>query len=195
MTTVDVNLKGVLTTAYLAQHHLRSHPHLEATAYPTAQHDRSILFLGSIAAITSAPGIPLYSAAKHGVMGLFRSLRYSAVFPRIRVNIICPYFVDTPIVPVVVKGLLSGVDLAKIEDVTEAGVRLSGDYKVAGRALGIYPRVVGPYIDIVCEDMKEVEPFTRRAMTLLNEAHRVAGWGRFLGDIVSVIWRAVMVRR
>ena len=57
----------------------------------------------------------------------------------------CPYFVDTPIVPWRGMGLLAGGPKAEIEDVVDAATRLMADEGVVGRGLviGGKQRVVG----------------------------------------------------
>jgi 15-hydroxyprostaglandin dehydrogenase (NAD) len=44
------------------------------------------------------PNSPVYAAAKAGVVNFSRSLAYLAEDSNIRVNAICPSFVDTPLV-------------------------------------------------------------------------------------------------
>ena len=58
--------------------------------------DRSLVLLSSIAALTPAPGLPLYSTSKHGVQGLLRSLAPFSL-PRlgIRVNAVNPWMTLT----------------------------------------------------------------------------------------------------
>ena len=41
---------------------------------------------------------PVYSASKHGVVGFTRSLQGCSVSDGVRVNCICPEFVDTQLV-------------------------------------------------------------------------------------------------
>jgi NAD(P)-dependent dehydrogenase (short-subunit alcohol dehydrogenase family) len=58
---------------------------------------RSITLVSSIAGITPAPGLPSYSASKHGVIGLARSLAAWAPikYNGVRTNVICPWATDT----------------------------------------------------------------------------------------------------
>ena len=53
----------------------------------------------------------------------------------IRVNMLCPYFIDTPIVPATVRVLLAGGAMGKPEDVVEAATRLTADTRIVGRSL------------------------------------------------------------
>ncbi len=55
-----------------------------------------IITIASIAGKTGARYIAAYSASKHGVLGLTRSLAMELVEHHITVNAICPGYVDTP---------------------------------------------------------------------------------------------------
>lgn len=55
-----------------------------------------IINIASIAARTGDPYIAAYTAAKHGVLGLTRSLAAEVMRYNVTVNAICPGYVDTP---------------------------------------------------------------------------------------------------
>jgi len=57
-----------------------------------------IINIASIAGKTGAPYITAYSASKHGVMGLTRSLALEVGASGVTVNAICPGYVDTEMV-------------------------------------------------------------------------------------------------
>src|SRR5215204_5607326 len=57
-----------------------------------------VINIASIAGKTGAPYIAAYSASKHGVMGLTRSLAVEVGASGVTVNAICPGYVDTEMV-------------------------------------------------------------------------------------------------
>ena len=103
--------------------------------------DKSITLLGSIAGYTGISRNADYTASKWGVRGLFRSLlddQTSATCP-VRVNLLAPYFVATPLTAHVAAKLQKmGVKLAEIDDVRDAGLRFIDDKSIHGRAVGIW---------------------------------------------------------
>ncbi|KAL8387115.1 hypothetical protein RB595_010145 [Gaeumannomyces hyphopodioides] len=138
LAVVDVNLTGVLYSVHLALHWLARNDGDGAQ-----DRDRHILLVGSASGVFPLPGQPLYCAAKHALTGLFRSLRCTAWRHGggVRVNMLCPYFVDTPLVPAGGMSLLAGAGLASLGEVVEAATRLAADRDVRGRALVVGPRL------------------------------------------------------
>ena len=65
-----------------------------------------IINIASVAGLRSAPTVGAYSAAKHGVVGLTRSAAVEYARMNIRINAVCPSFVDTPMV----QGVLAHLD-------------------------------------------------------------------------------------
>ena len=224
-----VNLMGTMYTAHLALYWLprnsdsdpsrardesSSGDGTDSTGRPR---DRHLLLIGSIAGLTGIPGHPQYCTSKHAVAGLFRSLRLNPHPRGVRVNMLCPYFVNTSLLPQTGKLLLAGAALGTVESVVDAGTRLMADEGTVGRAL-----VVGPGMDAVdgddgewviggdgkeitldggkdkrrdraiwecyLEDFKKTEVFMRRYVGLLDIAAKVRGWTGFFKDIISVLW-------
>ena len=96
----------------------------------------AIVNVASVAGITGASGLSVYAAAKHGVVGLTRSVAQEYARLGVRINAVCPSFARTPmatdLLDVEVRGkvvteeqLVRGIPmgrLAEIDEVIEAFV-------------------------------------------------------------------------
>jgi NAD(P)-dependent dehydrogenase (short-subunit alcohol dehydrogenase family) len=87
---MTLNLRTVLITTEAALPELR------------ARGGGSLLFTASTSGLTGSPFSPVYSAAKHGVVGFVRAMAKRYGRERIRVNAICPGAIDTPMLRVFV---------------------------------------------------------------------------------------------
>jgi len=89
--TLDINLKAVVLFARIACQYF-------AHGNEMAKEDKSIVLVSSLGGFIEFPGMRIYQTAKHGVMGLMRSLRTTSltVFHRLRVNAVCPGVTRTP---------------------------------------------------------------------------------------------------
>ncbi|EXJ78693.1 hypothetical protein A1O1_09095 [Capronia coronata CBS 617.96] len=201
--TIDVNLYGVLYTTHLALHYLPRNPGSRPCDPDThtGPRDRHLLLVSSIAGLAGLPSQPLYAAAKHAVVGLFRTLRMTAPMKcGVRVNMINPYFVDTPILGPLGALLLAGGGMATLESVLQATTRLVADQGIIGRALVIGPktsaehaRAVGLEPDIVdqavwdvyAHDFEQSDLFTRRVIGVTNLITRARGWTGLASDIAN----------
>ncbi|KAJ8517966.1 hypothetical protein ONZ45_g4912 [Pleurotus djamor] len=102
MTTLDVNLTGLLYSVHLAIHYLKlQRPDLESL--------KALVLIGSMASWAGIPKATLYSASKHAVLGVMRSLEPMLESENIRIGTIHPFFADTNIVPTPVKLFLAGI--------------------------------------------------------------------------------------
>lgn len=84
---IDINLNGVWHTVRTALPHLKS----DGTG-------GSIVLIGSVASHKGLPNLVHYVAAKHGVVGMTKTLAAELGPENIRVNAVCPTNVDTPMV-------------------------------------------------------------------------------------------------
>jgi (+)-trans-carveol dehydrogenase len=80
---VDVDLTGVFLTAKAAIPQLR-------------ERQGSLILISSVSGLCGHPHFGAYNAAKHGVIGLGRTLANELGPDGVRVNSICPGWVDTP---------------------------------------------------------------------------------------------------
>ena len=85
-TMLDVNLTGAWRTCKVTAPHL------------IARGSGSITLVSSIAGLRGLLGVAHYTAAKHGVVGLMRSLANELAPHGIRVNSVHPTNVDTPLI-------------------------------------------------------------------------------------------------
>lgn len=91
---LDVNLRGSIYFARVATHFLR-----KSKIENAAQKDASLTLVSSVAGFGDWPGLFVYSASKHGVMGLFRSTKQFLLGSEgIRVNAVLPNMTRTAMV-------------------------------------------------------------------------------------------------
>lgn len=84
---IDINLTGVFNTLSLSVPHIRD-----------AGNGGSIIVTSSGAGLRSVQNLADYNASKHGVVGLAQTLANELAREQIRVNVICPGTVGTPMV-------------------------------------------------------------------------------------------------
>ncbi len=88
---IEVDLLGVF---FALKHQL---PAMERQFRQTGK-GGAIVNVASVAGIAGAPKLAVYSAAKHGVVGLTRSVAAEYATKGVRVNAVCPSFARTPMV-------------------------------------------------------------------------------------------------
>lgn len=107
----------------------------------------SIVNCASVAGLRAAPTVPAYTAAKHGVVGLTRVAAREYAPAGVRVNVICPGTVDTPMfrtsmAPEVVERLVATNPtgrLAEASEIAEVAVWLCEDAPgfLTGQAIAV----------------------------------------------------------
>lgn len=212
LAVLDVNLTGVVYTTHLALFYLPRNPG-SAPANPKCDpsqthRDRHILLISSIAGLLPIPGQALYSASKHAVVGLYRTLRSSSFVHGVRVSLICPYFIDTPLLSGAARALLAGGTMGKAEDVVEAATRFTADPRVVGRAVSVGPKMKvkqgadGEWNlvegtsdageekaiwEIYPHDFEDCDVFQRNMVGLMNRVMEIRGWVGWISDIIGAV--------
>ena len=107
----------------------------------------SIVNCASVAGLRAAPTVPAYTAAKHGVVGLTRVAAREYAPAGVRVNVICPGTVDTPMfrtsmTPEVIERLVATNPtgrLAEASEIAEVAVWLCEDAPgfLTGQAIAV----------------------------------------------------------
>jgi NAD(P)-dependent dehydrogenase (short-subunit alcohol dehydrogenase family) len=107
-----------------------------------------IINTASIAGLAPYLPDPIYAAAKHGVVGLTRSLQFLHGEANIRVNCVCPGVVDTPMVRrgidaappeqrAQAEQMLSAMPMMPPSDIAEAVLEFIRDDSLAGEAMSV----------------------------------------------------------
>ena len=103
----------------------------------------AIVVTSSLAGLVPQPADPIYSATKSAVIALVRALGPTLRDDGIRVNCVCPGFVDTPMVPAAVRD--SGFPLLTTSDVADAVLAIAA-MECDSQAFVLQPgRELSPY--------------------------------------------------
>ncbi|TLD27923.1 NAD(P)-binding protein [Venturia nashicola] len=145
----EVNILGVLYTTKLALHYFAKSP--------SPPEEKCLILKSSVAGYLDLPNSAIYQTSKYAVRGLMCNLRREG---RCRVNVVAPWFINTPIMSAtVIKKLVLAFkamksDFAEVEDSVKAVLRLACDQTINGRALGIIPRdrIEAGYVDLEVDD-------------------------------------------
>ncbi|PSN74694.1 NAD(P)-binding protein [Corynespora cassiicola Philippines] len=126
---VDINLKAVYNTCFLAIHYFQ---------LPRPEDDhfkKGIVLIGSVASYLGYKQNTTYSISKFGLRGLLYSIREAASNIGIRVNLVAPWFVKTPLISdAATAQLLALLGHTSVESVVGAIVKMSADQSIYGRA-------------------------------------------------------------
>lgn len=154
--TMDINLKACINTVVLAVHYMKGQEN-GGSIIVTASASSYQKFIASD-----------YATAKHGVLGLMRSLVDQLPPLKVRINAIAPSWTDTRIVP---KEALEkvGVKVQSTQVVARSVAVLAVDEKRHGETIyssdGLYKEIEGPVLratrEILDEEVDEGEAVLR----------------------------------
>ena len=108
-----------------------------------AGEDARLVFVASVAGLRGAPYAAPYSASKHGMIGLMRSLAGEFAKSSMTVNAVCPGFVDTPMADETVERIARTT--GRSEDQARAAVE---GMNASGRM--VHPEAVATMILTLC---------------------------------------------
>jgi NAD(P)-dependent dehydrogenase (short-subunit alcohol dehydrogenase family) len=158
LSSIEVNLNASLYTTKLAMHYFIKQNGITPSA---SQEDTSLTLISSGAGIYDVPRMPEYAASKFAARGIMRSLRRTAHYYGSRVNVICPYYVQTTILPNKIYNHIKskGVSFATLLDAGQCLLRILSDPTVNGHTLFVSPRkwAASGYMDLDLENFEENE--------------------------------------
>jgi len=184
--TLEVNLTAVIYTAHLAFHYL------DVNKQPGDL--KSLIFIGSMASWQAIPHGAMYSASKHAVLGMMRSIYPAMTHKGVRVGCIHPFFADTGIVPVPLKIILAGIPKTPVSRVAGAifYAATDRDEKSSGSAWLLVDD--GPVFMVPKEQFKEgvYKMIDDRANAGRAVHTKIKAWYLFARDIWRVTGNAVI---
>lgn len=129
--TININLTGVFYTTRLALHYFQ----LKGSDESANKGKKSIILISSLAGYLELPWLADYQGSKYGVRGIFKALRNNVPAMGVRMNLIAPWFIQTPMTKDIGPRLEElGVALAKKETAVEAVLRCATDESISGKS-------------------------------------------------------------
>ncbi len=108
--TIAVNMTGTFLTFRAALRAMDSSIDNDSVAQT-----RRLIAIASIASLKATAMIPAYAAAKHGVLGLVRSVAQDVAASGITCNAICPGYVETEMAEGGIQALIKRFDITRDE--------------------------------------------------------------------------------
>lgn len=133
MSCIGVNMVGSMYSAHLAIKYCMGLSCSNESPSP-GDSGKSLLLVGSMAGFRFLPNRVDYTAVKYGIRGLHKCLRHEASKWGLRVNLLAPYFIATPMTaPALDLYKSMGVKLGSIDDAVHAMLRMALDSKMSGK--------------------------------------------------------------
>jgi len=185
--TLEINLTAVIYTAHLALHYL------DVNKQPGDL--KSLILIGSMASWQALPHGAMYSASKHAVLGMMRSIHLVIEEKGIRVGCIHPFFADTGIVPIPVKLFLAGIPKTPVSRVASAIFYAATDRDESSSGSAWLLVDDGPVFMVPKEEFKQgvYKMIDERANAVRAVGTGIEGWYRFARDIWRITGNAVII--
>ncbi|TFK53547.1 NAD(P)-binding protein [Heliocybe sulcata] len=187
LTTLDINLRAVMHTTHIAFHYFKK---------DTAESGmKSIVFMASMASWQGIPGVAEYSAAKHGVLGFMRAIEPISQLQGIHVASVHPWFVDTTLLPLVVKTILAGIPKTPVERVAYAVFYAATNPDWANQGSTLLLPDDGPVLRLNKEELKEgvYGIINNRAQRAKRTGEAILSFAATLRDLWKIFGKGVMV--
>lgn len=184
--TLEVNLIAVIYTAHLAFHYLN------VNKQPGDL--KSLIFIGSMASWVEIPNAVMYSASKHAILGVMRSIHSMMETKGIRVGCIHPFFADTSLVPALAKLFLAGIPKTPVSRVAGAIFYAATDRDETSNGSAWLLVDDGPVFMVPKEQFKEgvYKMIDDRRNSLLVVAKGIKAWYLFARDIWRITGNAII---
>jgi NAD(P)-dependent dehydrogenase (short-subunit alcohol dehydrogenase family) len=127
---IDVNVVGV----FLGMKHV--------LPVMLKQSKGSIINTASIAGLVGSPHIAVYSASKHAVVGLTKSVAWECTNTGVRINCVCPGMIDSRMLSTIIQGRAGGNAPPPMEKIVE---------RIPARRLGL-PSEVASIVAFLASD-------------------------------------------
>lgn len=129
---VDVDLNSVINTSYLAKHYMAKH---------NTNGMKSLVLNASIAGVYPVPFCPIYTAAKHGVVGFARAISGQYFSQHgIRVNALCPGNVHTNLFAAEEWGVFDKQEWIEVSQIVKIVELMLFDESLTGKIIEAAPK-------------------------------------------------------
>jgi len=145
--------------------------------------------MASMSSWQAIPGGTMYSAAKHGVLGVMRSLDPLLALDDIRTNAIHPWFADTAIVPTIMRLAIAGIPLTPVDRIAGAFFYAATDPDMKTSGCPLLLPDDGPVFRLDKEELREgvYGLVNARTAMLTKGVPSLKLFIRFVVDILRIV--------